>query len=119
MEYLLLLFALLLCAAVLSLRVPEPLEAEGESQSHGYADHVVLSSDLDSQAEPVDYAAGLYESIQARRLGGVSALVAMPKPIQTPQVGCVVMRQRLTCYRPDGSIGSVQDTEVVQLVKRA
>lgn len=136
MEYLLLLFALLLCAAVLSLRASETLEAEGESTSLGCVDRVVLGV---SPEEPVGYAAGVYESIQARRLNSAvglgsrpesktTALVSFRKPVsagsnvvvqeRVPEVKCTAVRQRVTYYRMDGSVGSVCDTEVLQLLKR-
>ena len=65
MEFLLLLFALLLCAVVLSLRASGTLEAEGENANLGCMDRVVLGS---GSEEPVGYAATVYDSIQDRRL---------------------------------------------------
>jgi hypothetical protein len=112
MEYLLLLSALLLCAAVLSLRVSEPLEAEGESPNPGFADRVVLSN-ANSADEQVGYAARVYESIQTRRLGSV--LKSRLEPSESA-CGSMVIRRRVTYYRIDGSIDSTRDTEVVQLV---
>ena len=135
MEYLLLLFALLLCAAVLSLRASKPLEAEGESASSGCLDRVVLGGGLD---EPIDYTAGVYESIQARRLSTAEASgsrrdsqttalisvkkLVVPRPsvaeyAQAPEVKCTAVRQRVTYYRLDGSVGSTHDTEVLQFLK--
>lgn len=135
MEFLLLTFALLLCAAVLSLRASKTLEAEGENANPECVDRVVLGS---TREEPVGYAAAVCDSFGDRRLSAArassdgwrsegTALVstrnagaAWPAVIareRTPEIKCTAVRKRVTYYRMDGSVGSTHETEVLQYLQ--